>query len=109
MSDHKKDAGRTLQLDDSASMAERDTWWRKGKVLNGKVTNMQRAGLDRAILLEAMNWLVASGHIDPVTRECAFKMGTHHLGRTEPLYSKATPIDFEPHLSSATLDRAEDL
>lgn len=107
MADSKKDAGRTLQLDDSSSMTERDTWWRKGKVLTAKTTNMQRAPLDRAILLEAMNWLVASGHIDPVTRECAFKMGAHHLGRTTPF--KPTKLNYEPHLSSALLDRADDL
>ena len=109
MADHKKDAGRTLQLDDATSMTERDTWWRKGKVLRGKVTNMQRAGLDRAILLGGIEWMMLNNFITFDILKRAVAAACVRLGRTEPLYSKATQIIHEPHLSSALLDRADDL
>jgi hypothetical protein len=109
MTDHKKDAGRTLQLDGPASISERDKWWRKGKVLHAKTTVTQRAALDRAVLLEALRWLVAMGYISETVRCKAIEGGATRLGRNAPIYSKATPLDHEPQLSDANLDRIHGL
>lgn len=102
MVDRQKDGDRTRHLDDYGTICARDRGWRKGRVLSAKVTATQRPAMDRALLVEALSWLVANRFISISVRCRAVHNAAIALGRKE------VREVVEPQLSNALLDSTGD-